>query len=289
MRSVKDLYVAIGIDCDPDRDSYPDRLTWRGVEALPRLFELDGIKWTFNVRADTQVRDYCGSAGFCYDRYRPTWDAARQHGSAIAWHLHYYDRAGRQDTSEANILENIRIGSEALDRPDIVHMGWTFQNDLSIRHLFEAGVRIDYSPLPRVSFNGRGGVHAFDWSTFSYRPSTWHGVQMIPAYTFPHWLLSRRYGTERVMLTTTTAPLLYRSLLKDVFKSGTDFLVSYFHADELVPALGDWRDRLYAMQHLKANLRRLREMADRRGVRITFVTIRELAGVLFDDRVSRHA
>jgi hypothetical protein len=77
--------------------------------------------------------------------------------------------------------------------------------------------------------------------------------------------------------------------LKDVFKSGTDFLVSYFHADELVPALGDWRDRLYAMQHLKANLRRLREMADRRGVRITFVTIRELAGVLFDDRVSRHA
>jgi len=62
-----------------------------------------------------------------------------QHGSAVGWHLHYYDRHGRQDTSEASILENIQVGSEALGRPDVVHMGWTFQNDFSIGHLYEAG------------------------------------------------------------------------------------------------------------------------------------------------------
>ena len=93
----------------------------RGVEALPRLLETEPeIKWTLNIRADTQVRDYCGSAAYCYERYRPVWDAARAQGSAIAWHLHYYDRTGRQDTSDANILENIAIGSAALGRPDVV-------------------------------------------------------------------------------------------------------------------------------------------------------------------------
>lgn len=285
---MKDLYVAIGIDCDPDRDSYPARLTWRGVEHLPYLFEMDGIKWTFNVRADTQIREYCGSAAFCYQQYRHIWDAAVQHGSAVAWHLHYFDGNGRQDTSEANILENIRVGSEALGRPDLVHMGWTFQNDFSIRHLYEAGVRIDYSPTPRMRFAGHGNVDAYDWSRFAYRPVLWHGVRMVPAYTFRHRLLERRFGTERVMLTTTTTPLLYRWLLRDFFRTGADFFVSYFHADELVPAVGGWRDRLYAFRNLRTNLQRLREMAAQQGYQISFLNVRELAEILFDERGPSH-
>src|SRR6266480_4472049 len=100
----RNLYVAIGIDCDPDRATYPQRLSWRGVEQLPRLLELDDVKWTFNIRADTQIRDYCGSAAYCFEHYRSIWETALAHGSALAWHLHYYDRQGRQDTSEANIL-----------------------------------------------------------------------------------------------------------------------------------------------------------------------------------------
>ncbi len=286
---MKELLVAIGIDCDPDRISYPARLTWRGVEFLPHLLEFEEVKWTFNVRADTQIRDHYGSAGWCYDAYRPVWDAARRHGSAIAWHLHYFDRAGRQDTSPANILENIAVGSEALGRPDIVHMGWTFQNEFSIRHLRQAGIRIDYSPAPRMAHAGRHGVDAFDWSHFAYRPVHWHGVRMIPAYTFRHALLSRRFRTERVMLTLTTAPSLYRALLADFFRTGADFFVSYFHADELVSGVGGWRDRLYRLTHLRTNLRHLRDTAARRGYGIRYVTIRELATRLFDECRPGHA
>jgi hypothetical protein len=279
----RELYVAIGVDCDPDRDAYPARLAWRGVEALPRLFDIPDVRWTFNVRADTQVRDYCGSARYCWDEYRPIWDAATARGDAIAWHLHYFGRDGRQDTSEANILENIRVGADALGPPEVVHMGWTFQSDFSIRQLAAVGVRVDYSPVPRLKFGGRGGVDAQDWSAFAYRPQLWHGVRMIPAYTFPHRLLARRFGTERVMLATTTSPLLYRSLLAEFFRSGLDFFVSYFHADELVSALGDWRRRLYSYDNLVENLRRLREMAAERDYRVRFVTIPELAEVLFGD------
>ena len=279
----RDLYVAIGVDCDPDRDAYPQRLTWRGVEALPRLFEeLPEVRWTFNVRADTQLRDYCGSAAFCWERYRGIWDDAAARGSATAWHLHYFGRDGRQDVSESNIVRNIELGAEALGYPEVVHMGWTFQNAFSIRELARAGVRVDYSPVPRVKFAGRNAVDAYDWSGFAYRPQHWYGVRMIPAYSFQHRLLSRRFGTERVTLTTTTAPLLYRSLLSEFFRTGSDFFVTYFHADEILSALGDWRTRLYSYENLVANLRQLRAMADRRGYRVKFVSVQELADILFD-------
>lgn len=277
------LYVALGIDCDPDRDAPYSRPTWRGVERLPALLDLPDVKWTFNIRADTHIRDRCGSARYCYEHFRDIWEAAKRAGSAIAWHLHYYDRHGRQDTSTTNILENIRVGTAALDRPDIVHMGWTFQNAFSIRELVRVGVRIDYSPIPRVRFDGRHGVDGHDWWTFAYRPQVWHGMRMIPAFTFPHWLLRRRFGTERVMLTTTTAPPLYRLLLREFFRTGADFFVSYFHADELVPAVGGWRNRLYTFRHLQVNLERLRTMAAARGHEVRFVTIREMASILFDE------
>jgi hypothetical protein len=280
---VRPLYVAIGVDCDPDRASYPASLTWCGVEALPRLFEIEDVRWTLNIRADTQIRDYCGTAGYCRERYDDIWSAAGRHGSALAWHLHYFDGAGRQDASEANMLENIRVGHEALGGLEVVHMGWTFQNEFSVRHLYDAGVRVDYSLTPRMRFGGRG-VDAYDWSAFSNRPTTWHGVRMIPTYTYTDRLLERRFRTERVMLTTTTAPILYRRLLNDFFRTGSDFFVSYFHSDELVPALGDWRDRLYAIQHLRTNLRQLSQLAEHRGYAVRYVTIAELARILFDDR-----
>ena len=285
----RELFVAVGVDCDPDRDAYPTRLRWRGVEALPRLFEIPDVRWTFNVRADTQVRDYCGAADHCWIAYREIWDAAVARGSSVAWHLHYFGPDGRQDTSEANIAENIRIGSAALGRPEVVHMGWTFQNDFSVRRLAEAGVRVCYSPLPRMKFAGRNGVDAYDWSRFAYRPQYWHGVQMIPAYSFRHRLLSRRFGTERVMLTTTTHPLLYRALVDDFFRSGSDFFVSYFHADELLSAVGGWRNALYSFDNLARNLDYLRRSADRAGYCLRFVTIDQLATVLFDEGRTRYA
>jgi hypothetical protein len=284
------LYVAIGVDCDPDRVSYPQRLTWQGVEALPRLWQrLPHVRWTLNVRADTQVRDYCGSAAYCLTRYRAVWDEAATRESELAWHLHYFGRDGLQDVSERNIVENVRVGADAIGPPRVVHMGWTYQNGFSVRQLYRAGVRIDYSPAPRLRFPGRGGTDQYDWSHWAYRPRTWHGVRMIPAYTCLHRLLARRFGTERVLLTTTTAPALFRTLLADFFSTGLDFFVSYFHADELVPALGDWRDTLYGFDHLAGNLRTLERMAGRRQFDVHYVTMSRLAEILFDEDHLRHA
>jgi len=112
---------------------------------------------------------------------------------------------------------------------------------------------------------------------------------MIPAYSFPHTLLSRRFGTERVMLTTTTAPVLYRSLLQSFFATGADFFVSYFHADEIAGAVGGWRNWLYRFDYLRQNLTALRQGAAQRGYAVHFVTISQLAAILFDEDHRRYA
>jgi hypothetical protein len=280
----KKLHVAIGIDCDPDRDTYPEELTFRGIENIDRLYELEGIRWTFNIRADTQIRNYHGSADYCCREYHDTWEKAKAAGSALALHLHYFGSDNSQDVSPENILENIRIGTAALENPDIVHMGWTFQSEFSLKHLAEAGVRIDYSPLPRMKFPGKNGVDHYDWSRFDYRPLIWHGVKMIPAFTCRSRLLSVRHRTERVMMTTCTAPVLYRTLIDDFFTSGADFFVSYFHIDEIISALRGWRRYLYSYKNLVSNINYLKKTASRKGYEIEFMNVRELAGVLsFDE------
>lgn len=275
--------MAIGIDCDPDRDTYPKKLTFRGIENISLLDEIKNVKWTFNIRADSQIRDFFGSPDYCYRKYRKTWDEVLEKGSALALHLHYFGQNWAQNTDEQNIIDNVNMGIRALDRPDIVHMGWTFQNDFSIRKLYESGIRIDYSPLPRMKYAGRNTTDAYDWSEFAYRPRIWHGVKMIPAYTYKDSLLSRRFRTERVMLTMCTLPILYRRLLKSFFLTGSDFFVTYFHIDEIISAVGGWRARLYSLENLKNNIRFLQELAERNGFEVRFLNVRELAGVLFDE------
>jgi hypothetical protein len=277
------VYVAIGVDCDPDRDTYPFRMTWRGVEAIARLFDLPDVHFTLNIRADSQIQDYFGSAAFCRERFDSVWTRAESRGHALAWHLHYFDRCGRQDVSEANIRRNIELGAAALPCHTTVHMGWTYQSDVSLRALAEAGVEVDYSPVPRLRFAGRGGVDRYDWSGFGPRPQRRCGIRMVPAFSYRDRILRRHFRTERVLLTTTTHPRLFNRLTDAFFESGSDFLVSYFHADEIAGAVGGWRDRLYGLAHLRHNIRALRERADREGHEIEFVTIPRLAGILFDE------
>jgi len=287
--AVRTLYVALGIDCDQDRDVYPRSFAFRGVESLPRLFDIPRVRWTLNIRADSHVARHAGSADFCFRKYRPVWDAALERGCALAWHLHYYDDDDRQDVSETNIDRNVRLGSEALPGFDIVHMGWTFQNEHSIRRLREVGVTLDYSPLPRMTFGGRNGTDAYDWSEFEYRPTIWQGVRMIPAFTYPDPLLARRFGTERVMLTTCTAPPLYNRLLRAFFRTDADFFVSYFHADEIISALGDWRRHLYSFRNLERNIKTIERMAAHHDRVVEWVNIRELGDVLFREDRTRHS
>lgn len=282
------MYVAVGIDCDPDRDVFPRQLAWRGVQGLRRLFDIPDVRWTFNIRADTQIRDYCGSAAFCREQFSPIWEQAEARGDELAWHLHYFGDDGRQDVSEGNIRENIEVGAAALGRPGVVHMGWTFQNDFSLRLLASHGVHTDYSPAPRLRHAGRRGVDAYDWSGFAQRPQYAHGIRMVPTFSFPDPVLSRRFRTERLVLTTTTHPLLFRRLLTAFFSSGLDYLVSYFHADEIADAVGGLRNQLYQFRHLEQNIRLLREHAVQCGHDIEWVTIGQLATILFDEGRARH-
>lgn len=276
---MKKLYVAIGIDCDPDRDTYPEFLTFKGLDSVYFLRDISDVKWTFNIRCDTQIRDYFGISEYCYNAYRSILDVFENSGSQIALHLHYYDKDGFQDVSEGNIIENVDVSGRL--NKNTVHMGWTFQNDFSLQQLYNSGIRIDYSPLPGMKYSGRNGSDFYDWNDFLYRPMIRKKIKMIPTYTYRDRILCRRFGTERVMLTTCTAPFLYNRLLKSFFSTGSDFFVTYFHVDEIISALPDWRKILYSLNNLKRNIETIKRMAKHHGFEPEFVTIEELAKVLF--------
>lgn len=259
---MKTIYVAIGVDCDPDRDTYPN-LRFRGIEAISKLFEIPDVKWTFNLRCDIQI-----------PLQHISMKQANDLGHQLAWHLHYYNAWNERDYS--TIDENIKCLLDTTWRPNTIHMGWTFQNEYSIKRLYEIGVRNDYSPLPGLA-NG----DEFNWLDWPMRPKLWHGVRMIPTYTFPNRILSRRFEGNRVMLTTATHPFLYRRLIDSWFASGLDFFVSYFHADEIVSVLPDWRKHLYSLRYLESNLVYFRKKAKQNDCEIKWVTIEELAGALW--------
>lgn len=285
---LRTLYVAIGIDCDPDRDVYPEVLSFRGVEAIPELLhDLPDVRWTLNVRQDSQIEARLGSVDHCLREYEKVFSSAVDRGSMVALHLHYYGADGNQDVRRSNVARNVMLGTRS--KPDVVHMGWTYQDAESVELLGDAGVKVDYSPLPGMKFRGRNGSDSYDWSGFAYRPQVWRGVRMIPAYTYKDALLSRRFGSDRVMLTTCTHPILYDRLLRSFFDTGMDFFVSYFHADELVSALPDWRRWLYSRRHLRRNLDTLVDMASRDGFGVEFVTVRDLSEKLFGEYDPRDA
>jgi len=252
------IYVALGVDCDPDRDRLPS-LCFKGVESLHKLFSIENVRWTLNYRLDKEVN-------VCSTEIKTPFYPKTE----IACHIHYCKPDGSQDFSDKNIDETIKMGVFSYDT---VHVGWCYNSQHS-----EA--LNDYSPLPgcRISQN-------CDWIGWGLRHQNRYGKRMIPTYTAPFtWFYRRILGKQsgnRFMLHPTVSPLLYRPFIRSWFKSGLDYFVTYFHADELISALPDYRKHLYSFKNLKSNIKYFKSMAKKYGHDIEWVTIRELGEVLW--------
>lgn len=258
------IKVAIGVDCDPDRDS--KKLKWRGIEAIPKLFDIPGVKFTFNVRADTQIKAECGDYNYCHKTYKEIWEESDRLGYEIAWHLHFYERSNG-DWIQSFDQKIIRDSIKNAHPLQTVHMGWCWQSRKVLEML---DVKVDYSPMPGMKFDNRIG--RYNWTDFPHYPVFLKDcdVLMIPAFTYKDKLLARKSEGDWIMLHPTIRPILYSRLLRAFKRSNLDHLVTYFHADEIANAVGGWRNRLYAFDNLRRNIDRIRKLG------VEFVTISEL-------------
>jgi len=266
------IKVAIGVDCDPDRDSR--KLKWKGIEAIPKLFDIPGVKFTLNVRADSQIKEECGDYNYCHKAYKGIWEEAKRRGYEIAWHLHFYERSSvvTGDWIQSFNAGIIRDSIKNAYPLQTIHMGWCWQNPRTIRLLADVGVRVDYSPLPGMRFADK--IAWYNWTHFPYHPVYLKDcdVLMLPAFTYKDKLLARKSETDYIMLHPTITPIFYSRLLRVFKRRDMDHLVMYFHADEIAGAVGGWRNRLYTFDNLRRNIDKIRKLG------VEFVTISELRG-----------
>ena len=198
-----------------------------------------------------------------------------------------------------------------------VRMGWDFHNNRSLQALDALGVLIDFSAIPGVKIDPQGdratSFNAYDWlisPTHAYRPSktdyrrpAMEGEQALGVIEAPisvsesfFWGMFRgavmtkkmrnatqffralRHPTYFVGITgkpTLFAPLI--SQLRRSLDRGRDGLfVTYFHPDELL----DNPHRVYSLENMVANVRRLVEWSESNDVRTRFIRAQDIPEVM---------
>lgn len=170
----KRLYVIIGCDVDPDRESFVGKLpantlTWRGMlEGIPRgkdrvrrLVDSQGKPPVFSwcIRVDHQVESLCGSYDYVLTKNRSFLTELEDAGDEISWHPHFwkYDQSIGQWYQEywdvPFQVEMLKTAYAAFQkqfpgRAKTVRMGWSFHNNQTFATMEALGVQVDYGAIP---------------------------------------------------------------------------------------------------------------------------------------------
>jgi len=170
----KRLYVIIGCDVDPDRESFVGKipantLTWRGMlEGIPRgkdrlkeLRDSDGkspvVSWC--LRVDHQVAAIHGSYDYVLTQNKSFLTEIEKSGDELSWHPHFWkydEQAGCwyqeywNTKFQVEMLDAAYAAYQAIfpGRGKTVRMGWTFHNNQTFGAMERLGVEVDYGAIP---------------------------------------------------------------------------------------------------------------------------------------------
>lgn len=171
-----ELGVVIGCDADPDRPRYGgtrydsfDSLRWRGLSegiAHARMIadefaDASGkpLRITWCIRADAQIEDIYGCAGWCHGQFAEAWGQLEATGDELAWHPHLWrwddgDGYWYQEIEDVGWIEDcLTRGHHALAQglrrsPRTSRMGWEFHNNASMNVMRKLKVAVDFSAIP---------------------------------------------------------------------------------------------------------------------------------------------
>jgi len=203
-KNKKRLFIVIGCDTDPDRqsiiDDLPgDRLSWRGMtegipetkSAVAHITDSDGKSpvFTWLFRVDEQIKILYGAYNWVLENYKTFIEDLESAGDEIGWHPHFYKpddehRIWYQELEDviwqcAMLESGFKSFNEIFPgRPESVRMGWIYHNNETMKKLNELGIKIDFSAVPRLRTDFKNKLkfpyNIYDWySTGSdiYRPS----------------------------------------------------------------------------------------------------------------------
>jgi hypothetical protein len=316
-------YMVFACDCDPDSEDSRQGFSFHGIDAgipqlcreLERISQEKGeaIPFTWNVRADLQMERLFGSTARCCEAFLDLWTGLEQRGHEIAWHPHLWRETATglwtQEWRDPDwITECLTRGKEGFQNalgkaPETVHMGWCYQDDVTMSVLARLGVKIDYSALPGMISEGwelHPGVHTnkLDWlqtprkpyfpSALDYRRPVESpredslNILQIPQSTIRsrlfhvlyHWKNSRRLkpGKGYVRIGMATDRRLFSRVFNRWLKTTpSEYGIFYFHAGDLVQ--GGW----HSLPNLTANLEYVLGTLD---PSVRYLTVSDLGGII---------
>lgn len=195
------MHIFVHVDADPDNSDaclfrFPQEvggqgyLRWNGListisffQELVEKMEVLGLRFkgTFFLRADEQIRSFCGTFSEIFGRI-----CDRLHEPfSVGWHPHLFrwsesSKCWRQEYKDIEWMH--RILTDCYDdlvsqgfRIETCKMGWCFHNNTTITTLSNLSVNADFSALPGIRRPGRliNGVSfqdRFDWSKTAAKP-----------------------------------------------------------------------------------------------------------------------
>lgn len=249
-------------------------------------------KTTWFIRLDDQIGALYGRPDHIFRRYADALRQLQRGGHELGWHPHCYVRAGgrwRQNVDEAAVLDELGRCAPLARSYGLraARMGWGFHTPRTMRLLADSGFAVDSSAIPRPKYAWEEAQR--DWTTTPsepYRPSAEDyrvpGPAALPILEVPISVtrVAAPYDTEEVLRYVNLAyhPPLLRAPLEG-WLSGHEHLVTITHPYELIPARQPHGLLACDPGALEENLDAVQELARRRGLTVSFLTMSELAVV----------
>ena len=313
--------LCLTIDTDPDglsgKVTNRQTLEWRGLEHLRHLPEelqshpqLGSTPITWFIRADGQLENILGSAGFLLEEFELLWEAASQAKHELAWHPHLYRQARREDSPE--IIADPNEAQEELERLwDKVRRSFpatSFRNGegwhtpITYATVEKLGFQCDSTAIP-----GRKGAdaHPMNWerapnqpyfpgSADLCEPGPERRLLEIPMNT---WLVQAPYDEAQKVryMNPAVHPKIFANALRNwentrkLHSSELSIWVMIFHPDEVLSGQGE--DLLYSRskQSLLQNLAAFQDSLFRADIDVEWVTIGKAAELWRQSRMKQIA
>ena len=291
------MNLLLTIDVDNDGIAIQDErtaLSWTALARIPDIKEACdrlGLRVTWFVRADSQLRQVYGTAMYLLLEYAPLWRQMEGSGDEIAWHPHLYqwdggDRRYVMDTNEDCCVRKLEEARAELlaggFRHSSVRMGEAFQCNATIAALARLGLEVDSTAIP-----GRKRADAsrtFDWAPTPnepYRPSK--ADYRLPDPDSHFDILEVPMTTMPVKATYDPAPLpryINPAYCHPAFKAGIDlhlenlprplasqtFLTLVLHPDEVVSARRSHPLYAFSLKEMENNVEYLLKTMESHGL-----------------------
>lgn len=226
-------YCMMGIDCDPDRCTYPE-LNWNGVRSIEKI--LGVIPFALNIRRDFEIASKTGDIDYCFNF--PIIQKAKEFGCSVGIHYHSTDKEGKffHDPQHLNAPNEFK---------NSIHDGWCYEGLL--KEESKLGYKLNYSPMP-----GGSGAY-YHWVNWDNEPKWIDDMLVLPVQTIKT-RIARTYNNIATVH-PTAPPLLFRRIVKEFEKTNNNTLCCYFHADELFGFIDGIRKYAYSQRNLISNIK----------------------------------